>query len=240
MNLWSIQRSDACTDHDPTGMLVALALPGVAVVEQFGEPVYAPVLPGEEEAVARALPARRLEFASTRQCARQALAALGLPSTAIPRGQHREPTWPSGVVGSITHCAGYRAAAVATGATAASIGIDAEPDEPLPAGVLRYVTVPDDRVELARLAEQHPGVHWDKLLFSAKESVYKAWFPLAGRWLGFRGATLRFDVPSRTFKALLLVPGPRIGEQPPLTSFTGRWLVDRGLIVTAIVVAPVR
>ncbi|WP_431973633.1 4'-phosphopantetheinyl transferase family protein [Micromonospora haikouensis] len=220
------------------GMLAALLRPGIAVVEQLGEPTDAPLMAGEEQAVARAVPTRRLEFASTRHCARQALAALGLPPVAIPVGAGREPCWPPGVVGSLTHCAGYRAAAVAPETSAGSIGIDGEPHEPLPVGVLRYVTTADDRVELARLAEQHPDVHWDKLLFSAKESVYKAWFPLTGRWLGFGDATLTFDVPSGTFAARLLVPGTRLDGHPPLTGLTGRWLVDCGLVVTAVVVGP--
>jgi 4'-phosphopantetheinyl transferase EntD len=48
-------------------------------------------------------------------------------------------------------------------------------------GVLDRISLPDERAMLGDLAA--PGPRWDLLLFSAKESVYKAWFPLTGRWL---------------------------------------------------------
>jgi 4'-phosphopantetheinyl transferase EntD len=79
-------------------------------------------------------------------------------------------------------------------------------------------------------------VHWDRLLFSCKESVYKAWFPLARRWLGFDGAALRVDPVARTFTADLLVPGPVV-DGAVLRGFSGRWLARGGLLLTAIGVA---
>ena len=48
-------------------------------------------------------------------------------------------------------------------------------------------------------------VHWDRVLFSAKESIYKAWFPLTGRWLGFEEASLSIDPAAGTFAARLHV-----------------------------------
>jgi 4'-phosphopantetheinyl transferase EntD len=73
------------------------------------------------------------------------------------------------------------------------------------------------------------------MLFSAKESVYKAWFPLTQRWLGFEDASITIDPAEGTFTARLLVAGPVLGDGP-LTGFTGRWLVGDGLIITAIAV----
>jgi 4'-phosphopantetheinyl transferase EntD len=78
-----------------------------------------------------------------------------------------------------------------------------------------------------------PGVHWDRLLFSAKESVYKAWFPLAKRWLGFEDAVVTLDTSTETFTARLLVSGALIGGRG-LTGFSGRWLIRDGLVLTAI------
>jgi 4'-phosphopantetheinyl transferase EntD len=76
-------------------------------------------------------------------------------------------------------------------------------------------------------------VCWDRLLFSAKESVYKAWFPLAGRWLGFADAVITLTPAAGIFSARLLVNGPVVAGRA-VTGFTGRWLVRRGLIVTAV------
>ena len=94
-------------------MLSSLLPPEVAVEECFGDPEDAVLMPGEEAVIARAVEKRRLEYITTRHLARNALARLGFPPVAIGTGGNREPLWPAGVVGSMTHCRGYRAAAVA-------------------------------------------------------------------------------------------------------------------------------
>ncbi|BCY14140.1 4'-phosphopantetheinyl transferase [Actinoplanes sp. L3-i22] len=183
--------------------------------------------PGEESLVASTAPGRRREILTARRCAREALLALGHAPVAILRGPRREPVWPAGVAGSITHCAGYRAAAVARTSDIAGLGIDAEPHAPLPPRVLGTVTTPADRDLLARLAVSHPEVCWDRLLFSAKESIYKAWFPVTGRWLGFEDASLDIDPDAGTFTGHILIDGP-LREMP------GHFLIDQGLILTAV------
>jgi 4'-phosphopantetheinyl transferase EntD len=75
-----------------------------------------------------------------------------------------------------------------------------------------------------------------RLLFSAKEAVYKTWFPLTGRWLGFEQVEVSLDVEHVTFRAKLLVPGPLVDGEP-LTEFAGRWTVEDGVICTAVVVS---
>ncbi|WP_239126562.1 4'-phosphopantetheinyl transferase family protein [Asanoa siamensis] len=195
------------------------------------DPDEAP-FPGEESAIAGAVEGRRREFITARRCARQALASLGVPAVPILSGPRREPLWPAGVVGSITHCAGYRAAVVARRADLAGLGIDAEPDLPLPDGVASLVVLPGER---ARLAADAPCEHWERLVFSAKESVFKVWYPLTGRWLGFEDASLTFD--ADYFRAEILVDGTRIDGGPALTELRGRYLLSTGLIVTAVAVA---
>ncbi|WP_018216005.1 4'-phosphopantetheinyl transferase family protein [Salinispora vitiensis] len=121
--------------------------------------------------MANAVESRRREFITGRRCTRDALAKLGCPPALSRPGPKQEPQWPPGVAGAITHCAGHRAAAVVPATVLASVGIDAEPNGPLPAGVEESVTVPAEREMRASLARAHPGVHWDRLLFRAKESV---------------------------------------------------------------------
>jgi 4'-phosphopantetheinyl transferase EntD len=209
-------------------------LPGaVAAVEAREDTAAASLFPEEELIVSRAVAKRRREFATARTCARAALGQLGLPPAAIPAGERGEPLWPDGVVGSITHCEGYRACAVALATDILTLGIDAEPNAPLPSGLLGDIALPRERPTLLRLGAELPGVHWDRLLFSAKEAVYKAWFPLARRWLGFEDAELDFDVAGGTFKARLLVPGPTLADGP-LRGFSGRWASRDGILLTAI------
>ncbi|MEU1231318.1 4'-phosphopantetheinyl transferase superfamily protein [Streptomyces sp. NPDC005828] len=143
----------------------------------------------------------------------------------------------------MTHCAGYRAAALARTSDVLSLGIDAEPAAPLPEGVLEGVSLPGERRHLDALTARTPGVPWDRLLFSAKESVFKTWYPLTRRELGFEEAAVDFaPVPdphghrTGTFTARLLVPGPVTGRVRR-NHFTGRWLVREGMVLTAIVLA---
>lgn len=201
----------------------------VASIAAVHDPPDVVLYPQEEAAVARAVDKRRLEFGTVRWCARRALAELGLPPVPIVPGERGAPRWPDGVVGSMTHCDGYRAAAVARTGDVATIGIDAEPHEPLPEGVLEVVARAEELPTLRELLRTAGDVHWDRLLFTAKESVYKAWFPITGRWLGFEDAslTLRTD---GTFTARLLVP------DAPYPGFDGRWMAAGGLIATAITV----
>jgi 4'-phosphopantetheinyl transferase EntD len=208
---------------------------GAVAAEAFGDLPDAVLCPAEEVFVRRAVDSRRREFTTARACARSALARLGIPATAILPGEHGAPQWPPDIVGSMTHCAGYRGAAVARKADVLALGLDAEPDENLPAEVLGAIALGDERTQLAALAAAAPGRSWDRLLFSAKESVYKAWFPLTRRWLGFEEAVISINPLSGTLTARLLVPGPTV-HGSPLTGFTGRWLARDGLLLTVIAV----
>jgi 4'-phosphopantetheinyl transferase EntD len=208
--------------------------PEVAVQEAFCDlPVE--LFPAEEAVIANAVDKRRREFTTARSCARAALAKLGLPPVPIVPGLRGAPQWPAGVVGSITHCAGYRASAVAHDRDIVTIGLDAEPHETLPDGVLGAIASPAERARVAALAGARPAVRWDRMLFCAKETVYKAWFPLTLRWLGFEDAVVDFDPAGQTFTARLLVEGPVVNGAT-LGGFTGRWLVSDGYIATTIAI----
>jgi 4'-phosphopantetheinyl transferase EntD len=215
-------------------MIEKILPPAVVSAETRVDDPYQQVFPEETAIVARAVDKRRCEFGSARACARTALAELGVEPVAIPVGERGAPEWPPGIVGSITHCDGYRGAAVAHSRDMLTIGIDAEPHELLPSGVLETVSLPAERVMLRELAAAAPGTCWDRLLFCAKESVYKAWFPLARCWLGFQDARITICPTEGAFSADLLIPASA-GDGVP-SGFTGRWLVRDGLIVTAIAV----
>ena len=207
----------------------------VAFAEAFADPPDVALFPEEEALLVRVVEKRRREFGTARHCARTAFAVLGVPPAPILPGEAGAPQWPPGIVGSMTHCAGYRAAVVARDRDVLTVGIDAEPDQSLTGEVLALVSRPAERDRVADLASADPGVCWDRLLFSAKESVYKAWFPLARRWLGFEDADITINPEDGTFDARLLVPAPMVGGTA-LAGFAGRWLARDGLILTAITV----
>lgn len=224
-------------------MIETILPSGVASAELLDYPEDLKPHPAEEHLIANSVEKRRRDFIGARYCARQALEQLGEPQVAIGKGERGAPIWPRGVVGSLTHCDGYRAAALAHRLRYRSIGIDAEPHAALPDGVLDSVSLPAER-EWLRGAPS-TGLHLDRLLFCAKEATYKAWFPLTGRWLGFEDAHITFTLDTEpsgastagcgTFRSELLVPGQVTDGGTPLTSFDGRWLITDGLILTAIV-----
>ncbi|MDJ0464192.1 4'-phosphopantetheinyl transferase superfamily protein [Streptomyces sp. H27-C3] len=214
-------------------MIEKIVPASVACADRFDDADPVSPFPQEEAVVARAVDERRRSFHTARHCARIAMAQLGLPPGPVLPGERGEPLWPAGTVGSMTHCTGYRGAVLATAGDVLGLGIDAEPHQPLPDGVLDTVSLPQERRMLAERKAQRPEIHWDRLLFSAKESVYKVWFPLNRSWLDFEEADIDLALDG-TFTARLLVPeGLRVnGGRVGLLS--GRWLVGAGLGLTAI------
>lgn len=213
-------------------LLDTVLTPGqsLAWVERYDDPPGLAPLPEEEPLVVRSVAKRRNEFVTVRYCARLALEELGQPPVPILKGEKGEPCWPDGIVGSLTHCAGFRGAVVGRDADVRSVGIDAEPHDVLPDGVLDAVSLPAERVELAALPRE---LHWDRILFCAKEATYKAWYPLTKRWLGFEDAHISFDSDGGFVSRILIDPAALSG--PPLTELRGRWSVTGGLVLTAIV-----
>ncbi|MFD8597309.1 4'-phosphopantetheinyl transferase [Kitasatospora sp. NPDC059646] len=220
----------------PALLLASLLPPHVVAVESFGArggDWRAGLHPAEIRAMAHAGDKRRREFGEVRVRARQALEALGEPPVALLPGPRGEPRWPRGVVGSMTHCTGYRAAAVARRADGtAGLGVDAEPHAPLADGVLEMVADPAERDHLAALALLRPDVCWGRVLFSVKEAIFKAWYPLARRELDFLEARVRLSVdpgpdPAGGFRATVTVPGP-------LPTAAGRWRIARGVVASAV------
>ncbi|WP_319455298.1 MULTISPECIES: 4'-phosphopantetheinyl transferase [unclassified Mycobacterium] len=206
----------------------------VATAELYDDPSDLAPLPEEEPLIARSVAKRRNEFVTVRYCAREALGELGVAPVPILKGDKGEPCWPDGIVGSLTHCEGFRGAVVGRRAEVRSVGIDAEPHGVLPKGVLGAISLPVERAELEALPG---GLHWDRILFCAKEATYKAWFPLTHRWLGFEDAHITFEVDGSgsagTFRSKILID-PAAESGPPLTALAGRWTVRRGLALTAI------
>jgi len=95
-------------------------------VETIGRFEDHPLFPEEIQSLGRVVNRRRIEFATGRYCAKKAISWLGVTPSAIVIGDGREPVWPSGIVGSITHCSGYCAAVAAKSSQVLSIGIDAD------------------------------------------------------------------------------------------------------------------
>lgn len=186
------------------------------------------LFPEESALVERAVAKRRREFAAGRRAARALLARLGHPRAPLLRGGDRAPAWPPGVVGSISHGADLCVVAVAPSRELAGLGVDVEPDEPLAPRLWPRICTPAELERLPAGAERGRAV---RLVFSAKESLYKCIQPLLGAAPGFTGVEIDLDEARAGFAVRFddawraRLPGGRLPE--------GRFLRRHGFVLTA-------
>ena len=181
----------AATDPVLTRAMMDLAVPGVLVGHRF-------ITPGDEDAllapeapsIASSVVEVRRASGAARIVARSLLARLGHPDFPVVKDAYGAPVWPEGIVGSMAHDNAVAVAAVGTGGNVLAVGIDVEPAAPLPEDMLDLVATPS---ELKTLANAPLG---SKVLFAAKEAVYKAGYPLDGVFLEFHD--IEVDLAART------------------------------------------
>jgi 4'-phosphopantetheinyl transferase EntD len=196
--------------------------------------------PDEAVLAATAVAGRVAEFRAGRHCARAALAAFGVRGVAIGRKSDRSPIWPEGFVGSISHTrrgsTGYCCAAVARASDLSAVGIDAETDEPLERALFARVMTPHELSLLGQRPEAEQG-QVGKLVFSAKESVYKCQHPLSGVFLEFTDVEVALDLAAGRFVATLRKSA---GPFERGAAFEGQFARKRGLLVTAVSLSRLR
>lgn len=178
-----------------------------------------------------AVPKRRSEFARGRGAAHRALEALGRSGEPVLAGANREPLWPNGVVGSISHAAGFGVAIVAGADRTDGVGVDIEKlgdVSELEDQVLR----PEERAWIGDLeVDQQPRAVL--AIFSAKEAIFKAFFPRCRVLFGFETASL---TPISTGYVATLLDGIDTAYPPNRTfAVSSSWYED---IVLSSVVLP--
>ena len=188
------------------------------------------LVPAEAKLIAGAVRKRQLEFATGRALARIVLEEIGHARAVLVRDGDRVPTWPAGVYGSISHTAGCCVAAVAQAADVAGLGVDVEPDAPVIEGLERRVCTP---TELAWIDRREAGARaeWARLFFSAKEAVYKSFFPTLREFWGFHDVELTGfeDAREGGFRATLPASAGR-------SEIAGAYRRRGGFLVTAVAV----
>ena len=173
--------SDALIDPSLQRELDALAPPGLLIGHRLISPGDEDALLGEEAAsIASAVVGARRASGAARIVARELLAQLGHPRAPLPRSASGAPVWPAGIAGSLAHDDEVAVAAVGRQRDIGSVGIDVEPAVPLPPDMLELIATPNERRKIAD--DPLRG----KLLFAAKEAVYKAVYPLERVFLEFQ------------------------------------------------------
>lgn len=150
-----------------------LSFPGVKLGHRLISPGDEDALLTEEAAAfAGSVVKVRRASGAARIVARQLLQQFGHPPCALPKGAAGAPVWPAGIIGSMAHDSSIAVAAVGMRADVGALGVDIEPAEPLPSELLDLVATPQEQLKLAHDAYR------GRLLFVAKEAVYKAVYPL--------------------------------------------------------------
>ena len=185
--------------------------------------------PDEAALTARFAARRRQEFAAGRLCARPLLAALGAVDPVLLVGAHRAPAWPPGVVGSISHGAGLCVVAVARRGEVRGLGVDVEADAPMRAALRRRVCT-DGEARLLAGADDDEAGHLAKLLFCAKEAVFKCVHPQLGRPLGLRAVEILLDPGAGRFHARALDAAGE-GAAPLVDAVEGAWALRAGRVL---------
>lgn len=127
---------------------------------------------------------RKTEFIIGRSCARRALCALKEPARPILRLNDGRPKWPAGIIGSITHCDDMCAAIVSPYSNIQGLGIDIETSVPFERDTHSIILTQSEIINYSRSNDQLPS--WENIIFSAKESVYKAIYPTLNRFVDFK------------------------------------------------------
>jgi 4'-phosphopantetheinyl transferase EntD len=186
--------------------------------------------PAEERLIARAVDRRRNEFRTGRALAREALAQIGCSPAAILARPQRDPIWPTGFFGSISHCDRLACAVAAPSSLIEGAGVDIEEHPELDPHLASVVCRGDERRQHPELAKF--GIDHAKLCFVAKEAVFKAIFPQQRCALQFHQLRVCFQVPERRFSVGVR---NRRGEFSRLRGM-GRFLADDALMMAGFVI----
>ena len=127
---------------------------------------------------------RLSDFSTGRYCALKALEQLGIQDAIIPIGEDREPIWPEGIVGSISHCDSLTGAVVAKSSDHISLGLDIEEIGRVTPHLWDLVFTENEKKYLSGLSDKEILVQ-STVIFSIKEAFYKFQHPLTKTFLDF-------------------------------------------------------
>ncbi|MCP5074588.1 MAG: 4'-phosphopantetheinyl transferase superfamily protein [Rhodobacteraceae bacterium] len=203
----------------------------VAVASADPRLSYAGLHRDETPVLATMIAKRKREYIAGRVAAHEALAAIGVFARPVVAGQDRSPQWPNDTVGSISHSTTHCIAVAARKGAIRSLGIDVEPQAELDSNVVAEVCTNDEINWLSRYPIGERG-DLTRVIFSAKESVFKAQYPLTGCLFGFMGLRIDLDQENSRFKATFT---DQFGEFHKGELVFGRVFCGHGLVLTTCV-----
>jgi 4'-phosphopantetheinyl transferase EntD len=214
--------------------ITALFPPGTGVVaaELLGNAPKDLLTSDELNFISHCAEKRIQDFTAGRACARRGLLELGLTDFSLLSGSDRVPIWPSGIVGSITHTRGFRAAVVAPGRDLRSLGLDCEGADAVDQELWERICAPPELERLAEL-DSVTAQHQASLIFAAKEAFYKCQYPLTKAWVGFEDVVIEVES-SGTFRVIPQNPLPL--DSTLVQALRGRFLFRDRWVIAGIAV----
>jgi 4'-phosphopantetheinyl transferase EntD len=192
------------------------------------------LLAAESQATKTMVPRRVREFTHGRYCARTALERLGCPNQVVPVGAGRAPVWPPGITGSLAHHCDVAVAIVAQREDLSALGVDLETAADLDHDLVPLIAT---AAEIDMLGNAMPAGAAAKIIFSAKESVFKCLWPSLERYIDFMDIEIVANPADKTFLAR---PENGFSESEKLLChrLQGRYEITGGLLVTAASISP--
>jgi len=188
------------------------------------------LLSPERAGMGRMVDKRQREFTAGRVAAHRAMAELGYPAQPVLPGADRAPIWPDGLMGSLSHCDSLCICAMGRSRDVQSLGVDVEEDAPLDAELFDAILTPPERNWLNKQPADEMG-RLARLLFSAKETAYKAQYPLSRTVLDFESISIELGIETGRYDAIFM---HSVGPFATGTRLSGRFVRAQGLILTGI------
>jgi enterobactin synthetase component D / holo-[acyl-carrier protein] synthase len=172
--------------------LAALFPQGAVAAQLHGSGSPADLTQVEKNSVRHCSGKRISDFSAGRACARLGLRELGIEGFSLLSAKDRQPVWPAGITGSVTHTDGYTAAVVIRQGRVRSVGVDSEAVGAVHEGLWPRVCTQTELESLRSFASPERAVR-AALIFTAKEAFYKSQFPLTAEWIGFQDVAIELQ-----------------------------------------------
>jgi 4'-phosphopantetheinyl transferase EntD len=229
------------TSSNPAQLSAELSglFPASVVAAELTSPAPRTLLTSSElQSISHCADKRIQDFTRGRACAHRVLSELGITDFSLLAGEKREPIWPDGITGSITHTTGFAAAVAAPRSGIASVGVDCEIVESVDEELWSRICTPTEQARLARVPVAERG-RQAALIFAAKEAFYKCQFPVSREWVGFEDVEIEptdWPASAGSFRILpqkgLPVSDGWVASLVCRFQFRGRWVVTG---VTALI-----
>ncbi|MBU1076483.1 MAG: 4'-phosphopantetheinyl transferase superfamily protein [Spirochaetes bacterium] len=183
----------------------------------------------ERKGITKAVLKRQQDFATGRWCARETIKKMGLKISPLLMGKEGEPLWPRGICGSISHSDGAYCSAGAFLKHHSSLGIDIEEkNRRINDNAAKFI-LNEDEIEWIRRKGKKKD-EYITLIFCAKESVFKLFYPLIKRRFFFSSVSVFPPSINGYFSYIIKKDLSRIFSAGKI--FNGYYFIDQNWVFT--------